>query len=89
MPADWGRDVEGPLAVDIAIEAMDRNGLLRDISDAMTRERVNVTAANTLTKGAHATMLFTVEIPDLSKLQQLMQTIRTVPDVLMAGRRRS
>ena len=89
MPADWGRDVQGPFAVDIAIEAMDRNGLLRDISDAMARERVNVTAANTLTKGAHATMLFTVEIPNLSKLQQLMQTIRTVPDVLMAGRRRS
>ncbi len=89
MPAGWGRDAQGPFAVDIAIEATDRNGLLRDISDAMTRERVNVTAANTLTKGAHATMFFTVEIPDLSKLQQLLQTIRTVPDVLMAGRRRS
>ena len=89
MPADWGRDLKGPYAVDIAIEAMDRNGLLRDISDAMTRERVNVTAANTLTKGAHATMFFTVEIPDLSKLQLLLQTIRTVPGVLVAGRRRS
>ena len=89
MPADWGRNVSGPFAVDIAIEADDRSGLLRDISDAMAREHVNVTAANTLTRGADATMLFTVEIADLAKLQLVLQSVRNVSGVVRASRRRN
>ncbi len=88
MPADWGSDVAGSYAVDIAVEAIDRPGLLRDISDAMTRERVNVTAANTLTRGAHATLFFTLEIPDLAKLQLVLQSVRNVDGVTRAGRKR-
>ena len=88
MAADWGSDVKGPFAVDIAVEAVDRPGLLRDISEAMTRERVNVTAANTLTRRAHATMFFTLEIPDLAKLQLVLQSVRGVDGVTRAGRKR-
>ncbi len=89
MPADWGRDMVGPFAVDIAVEAEDRPGLLRDISDAMTREKVNVTAANTLTRGANATLLFTVEIPDLGKLQLMLQSVRNIAGVVRASRKRT
>jgi GTP pyrophosphokinase len=89
MPADWGRNMAGPFAVDIAVEADDRAGLLRDISDAMAREHVNVTAANTQTHGAHATMLFTLEIADLTKLQLLLQSVRNVPGVVRASRKRT
>lgn len=89
MPADWGRDMVGPFAVDIAVEAEDRAGLLRDIGDAMAREKVNVTAANTLTRGAAATMLFTVEIPDLGKLQLMLQSVRNVAGVVRASRKRN
>ncbi len=89
MPADWGRNMAGPFAVDIAVEADDRAGLLRDISDAMAREHVNVTAANTLTRGAAATMLFTVEIPDLAKLQMMLQSVRNVAGVIRASRKRT
>ncbi len=89
MPADWGGDIKGPFAVDITVEAEDRSGLLRDISDAIAREHVNVTAANTLTRGAFATMLFTLEIPDLGKLQMVLQSVRSVKDVVRASRKRS
>ena len=89
MPADWGRNMAGPFAVDIAVEAEDRSGLLRDIYDAMAREKVNVTMANTLTRGADATMLFTVEIPDLAKLQLMLQSVRNVPGVVRASRKRN
>ncbi len=89
MPADWGQDMVGPFAVDIAVEAEDRAGLLRDIYDAMAREKVNVTAANTLTRGAAATMLFTVEIPDLGKLQLTLQSVRNIAGVVRASRKRT
>lgn len=89
MPADWGRDMVGPFAVDIAVEAEDRAGLLRDIGDAIAREKVNVTAANTLTRGAAATMLFTVEIPDLGKLQLMLKSVRNIAGVVRASRKRN
>jgi GTP pyrophosphokinase len=89
MPANWGRSIAGPFAVDIAVEAEDRSGLLRDISDAIAREHVNVTAANTVTRGAFATMLFTVEISDLNKLQMVLQSVRNVKGVARASRKRS
>ena len=84
-----GRDIAGPFAVDIAVEAEDRSGLLRDITDAIAREHVNVTAANTLTRGAFATLLFTVEIPDLNKLQMVLQSVRNVNGVIRASRKRN
>ncbi len=89
MPADWGGNMAGPFAVDIAVDADDRAGLLRDISEAMAREHVNVTAANTLTRGAHAAMLFTVEVSDLTKLQLVLQSVRNVAGVVRASRRRT
>jgi GTP pyrophosphokinase len=89
MPADWGGNMAGPFAVDIAVDADDRAGLLRDISEAMAREHVNVTAANTLTRGAHAAMLFTVEVSDLTKLQLVLQSVRNVAGVVRANRRRT
>jgi GTP pyrophosphokinase len=89
MPAQWGRDVAGPFAVDLAVEASDRSGLLRDISEVMAREHVNVTAANTLTRAARARMFFTVEIPDLAKLDQLIVGLKSVPGVVSASRKRT
>jgi GTP pyrophosphokinase len=88
MPAQWGGKVVGPFSVDIAIDANDRAGLLRDISEAMTREHVNVTGVNTLTRGDRARMFFTVELTDLVKLNQLLAALKSVPSVVMAARKR-
>ncbi len=88
MPAQWGSRIEGPFSVDLAIEAIDRAGLLRDISDVMAREHVNVTAVNTQSRGGSARMHFTVELADLAKLQQMLIGLRAVPSVLAASRKR-
>ena len=47
--------------VDVVVEAMDRQGLLRDISEVLSREKINVTAVNTLSKNLQARMSFTLE----------------------------
>ena len=48
MPADWGKTGDAPFSAEIEVVALDRQGLLRDISEAISRERINVTAVNTL-----------------------------------------
>jgi len=73
--------------VDIEIEANDRQGLLRDVSEVMTREKINVTAVSTLSRGLQAGMRFTVQIADLDQLARILALIREVPGVAGAWRR--
>ena len=73
-------------AVDILVDAQDRQGLLRDISDVLARERVNVTAVRTQSKQGSAEMAFTVEVADLKRLNQALHHIALVNGVLNARR---
>jgi GTP pyrophosphokinase len=86
----WGSGGEALYPVDIAIEAVDRQGLLRDISEVFTRERVNVTGVNTQSgKGTArrmAWMTFTVEVADTARLSQVLRQLSAVGGVVRAQR---
>jgi len=88
IEAQWGGGSDKQLyAVDIAIEASDRQGLLRDISDVLSREKINVTAVRTQSRGGDAIMGFTLELSGLPQLQKVLTAIREVPGVRRAMRR--
>jgi len=87
MPASWGKTAEAPFSADIEVVAIDRQGLLRDVSDAISREKVNVTAVNTITKNNQASMRFTVEITKLEHLVRILKMVHEVPGVTSASRR--
>jgi len=87
ISADWGARRDEVFPVDVVVDAMDRQGLLRDLSEIFTRERINVTAVNTLSRNLQARMAFTLEVPDLEQLKRALLLVRDVPGVLSAGRR--
>jgi GTP pyrophosphokinase len=87
IEADWGRHGEGVFSVDVVVQAQDRQGLLRDISEVFSREKINVTGVNTQSKQHMAYMSFTVEISDLEQLQRTLAQVREVQGVLTASRR--
>ncbi len=86
IEATWGERQDSIFSVDLAIEATDRQGLLRDISEVLSREKVNVTAVNTLSKAGQARMAFTVELPGLAQLQRTLKLIREISGVVDARR---
>jgi GTP pyrophosphokinase len=86
MAAEWGRTESQHFPVDIRIEARDRQGLLRDISEILSRERINVTATDTLSRGDFASMGFTVEVEDVAQLTKVLGLIRDVAGVSRAER---
>jgi GTP pyrophosphokinase len=86
LVASWGTKSGGHYEVDVEIEANDRQGLLRDVSEVMTREKINVTAVSTLSRGLQAGMRFTVQIADLDQLARILALIREVPGVAWARR---
>ena len=81
--APTGRDAAYP--VDVQIEASDRQGLLRDISEVFTKEKMNVTGVHTQSvrnaEGKTAWMTFTVEVADASRLKQVMSQVARVAGV--------
>ena len=87
ITADWGKPRDEVFPVDVVVEAMDRQGLLRDISEVFSRERINVTAVNTLSKNLQARMGFTLEVRGLDELKRALLLVREVPGVLSAARR--
>jgi GTP pyrophosphokinase len=91
IQAQWGEQAfnnrQSLFPVDIAVQAADRQGLLRDISEVLSREKLNVIAVNTLTKKGTAYMRFTMEVGGVSQLQRAITLIREVPDVIDAQRK--
>lgn len=87
VSAEWGDAAGATFPVDIEVEAVDRTGLLRDISEVLSRERINVTATNTASRDLSARMRFTLEVANLEQLQRALQLIREVRGVMRAVRR--
>ena len=91
----WGErsgGAESVYPVDVLVEASDRSGLLRDLSEVFTKERMNVTAVHTQSVkdgsgGATAHMRFTVEVGDAQRLASGLRLILQVAGVRHARRR--
>ena len=90
IDVEWSTPATGRSAaypVDVAVEATDRQGLLRDISDVFTREKMNVIGVQTQSVKGWAWMTFTVEVSDTQRLSQVLREVLAVPGVRVAKRR--
>ncbi len=85
IDADWGKG-EGSYAVDVSVTATDRRGLLRDIGDALAREKINVTAVRTQSRDDVALMRFTFDVANMEQLKRALLQVRGVKGVIRAGR---
>jgi len=86
IETDWGIQQTGVFPIDIVVDAHDRQGLLRDISEIFTREKINVIGVNTQSKQGKAHMGFTVEISNVPQLQRTLALIHEVDGVVGARR---
>jgi GTP pyrophosphokinase len=77
--------------VDVAVEAADRQGLLRDISEVFAREKMNVIGVQTTSvkdnRGGTAWMTFTVEVAESGRLNHVLAIVAEVSGVRSARRR--
>lgn len=87
IAADWDGSKDATYPVDIEIDALDRGGLLRDISNILSREKINVTATHTRSCDVTATMRFTLKITGLEQLHRVLMLIQNVSGVISASRK--
>jgi GTP pyrophosphokinase len=86
IDAQWGGKQTGIYATDLMVEAHDRQGLLRDISDVLSKEKINVTAVKTQSKSGTARMGFTIELGSAEQLQRVLDRVGEVEGVTLVRR---
>ncbi|MDP2110986.1 MAG: bifunctional (p)ppGpp synthetase/guanosine-3',5'-bis(diphosphate) 3'-pyrophosphohydrolase [Thiobacillus sp.] len=82
MPAEWMADAGAAFEVDIQLKAFDRQGLLRDISDVIAKDKLDVLRVNTESRGEYANMHLTVRVKELQQLSRLLARLQHVPNVI-------
>ena len=90
IDVQWGvtKAIDGAVyPVDVAIEAADRQGLLRDISEVFTKEKMNVIGVQTQSVKGTAWMTFTVEVADSGRLHKVLGVVSDLIGVRSARRR--
>jgi GTP pyrophosphokinase len=93
IAVEWGRGA-GPgslYPIDVLVEAGDRPGLLRDITEVFAKASINVTAVNSQSVkgsgGAVAWMTFTVEVGNTERLTQVLAQVAQIAGVRTAHRK--
>jgi GTP pyrophosphokinase len=87
VPVSWGDATDRTIFnVDIEVVANDRSGLLRDLTDLFSREKINIDSLRTSSRNNRAIMIFTIQIQggafDFTPLISRIFTINGVLEVL-------
>ncbi|MBC7435371.1 MAG: bifunctional (p)ppGpp synthetase/guanosine-3',5'-bis(diphosphate) 3'-pyrophosphohydrolase [Bdellovibrionales bacterium] len=90
IDVEWGATKQADAAVypvDVSVDAADRQGLLRDISEVFAKEKMNVIGVQTQSVKGTAQMTFTVEVSDSARLAKVLGIVAGVNGVRSARRR--
>ena len=89
IDVDWGESESETYSVNVWLLAIDRQGLVRDVSALLSNEKISLTAINTLSnkKDQTAEMTMTLEINNIEHLSRVMEKLRQLKNVLEVERR--
>jgi GTP pyrophosphokinase len=90
IEVQWSRKTDAGSAmypVDVAVQAIDRQGLLRDISEVFTKEKMNVIGVQTQSVRGIAWMMFTIEVSNSGRLNKVLKIVSDLNGVQSARRR--
>jgi GTP pyrophosphokinase len=89
LKVEWAAADTGALAVELTVSAYDRRGLLRDLTDVLAVERLNIDAVTSRTD--HGTgiahFVLAVAVADLEQLSRVLRRLAAVTNVVEARRR--
>jgi len=88
LHVQWNLAADQLMPVQIRVEAYDRRGLLRDVSDVCAQERLSIEGVNSNTDAADriATIVLRTAVRDIAQLRLVLKRLRAVPSVLRAER---
>ena len=90
LQVDWNLGSEEMMPVQIRVEAFDRRGLLRDVSDVMAQERLSIDGVHSSTDPADrvATIHMRTAVRDAAQLRQVLKRLSGGRQCAARGSRR-
>lgn len=86
VPVEWG-ETDAVYPVNIAVEAWDRVGLVRDITTVVAEDKVNIASVSFVNHDDHTTSTFlTLETKGLAQLSRLLKKIESLRGVISVTR---
>lgn len=88
IQVNWGEKTEKHYKIDLAVDAYDRDGLIRDITQVLVSENISIVGLNCVSdKNNHtAHMRFSIEVHNLQPLSRILARIMQLPNVTDARR---
>ncbi len=87
VPVSWGAEAHETHPVPVRMIALDRVGLLKDVSTLLSDERVNILSVLTQTHDDRTvTLLLTVEVESVNQLSRIMHRLESLRDVVEVRR---
>jgi GTP pyrophosphokinase len=89
LAVSWGGAPEQLYPVEFIVQAMDRRGLVRDVSGILADAKLSIDHMTTVTNSAENTADMTVEVRvhGLDELERVLARVQQLPDVVSARRR--
>jgi GTP pyrophosphokinase len=90
LQVDWSTSATAQVAARVSIEAFDRRGLLRDISDLIAEEHLSIegVTSNTDPRDRIARFEVRLAVHDASELSRLQRKLARIPNVFAVKRLR-
>ncbi|AUH49852.1 GTP pyrophosphokinase [Chromobacterium sp. ATCC 53434] len=86
IAAEWGEQKSSVFPIDIEVISQDRPGLLRDISDVLSREKLNLIGVNTLARDMRSRLRLTVEVRQVQDISRVLSRMMELSGVQEARR---
>lgn len=89
MAVNWGKNLPQKYPVDLIIEADDRSGLLRDISNVIAEEKITILSLTCRVDKRHdrAYVNLSIQIPNLGFLDKMTSLLQQIPEIISVKRR--
>ncbi|QPT39769.1 GTP pyrophosphokinase [Oligella ureolytica] len=86
IEVDWGNTEDRLYPINISVSALDRPGLIRDITELFSKHKINVAGLNTQSRQGKANLLYTVEVRGGSDVRKVISAISELPEVHSVNR---
>ncbi|WP_092561547.1 RelA/SpoT family protein [Bowdeniella nasicola] len=87
LEVSWGEHRQGSFLVQVQVEAIDRAGLLNDITKILSDNHVNIHSASTsVNRDRLAVLRFVFELADATHMTHILSALRSVDGVYEASR---
>jgi len=88
IQVNWGGKETATYPAVILIHAFNRLGLMRDISEVIANEQINITDVNISNRQHFADVSISLEVTDVSQLKRVMDKLEQLPNVIEVNRKR-